>query len=62
MIYVIYTNDIKSSNILLQSGSTLLHAAAETLGRGSEHVIETLIKAGTDVNATDAVSYYSTIV
>ena len=55
-----------SSNILLQSGSTPLHAAAVTVATtfqwGSEHVIEILIKAGADVNATDAVSYYSIIV
>ena len=65
MIYVTYTNYVKFSNILLQLGSTPLHAAAvaaaKTLGRGSEQVIETLIKAGAVVNATDAVSYYSTI-
>ena len=66
MIYVTYTNYVKASNILLQLGSTPLHAAAvaagETLGRGSERVIETLINAGADVNATDKVSYYSIIV
>ena len=69
MIYVTYTNYVKSSNILLQLGSTPLHAAvavavgpAEILGRDSEQVIETLIKAGADVNATDTVSYYSIIV
>ena len=65
MIYVTYTNYVKSSNILLQSGSTPLHAAAvavNTLGRDSEQVIEILINAGADVNATDEVSYYSIIV
>ena len=53
-----------SSNILLQSGSTPLHAVAVATAfqRGSEQVIETLIKAGAEVNATDAVSYYSIIV
>ena len=61
MIYVTYTNYVKSSNIILQSGSTPLHAVAETLGRGSEQAIDILIKAGADVNATDKVSYYSII-
>ena len=51
---------LKSSNILLQSGSTPLHAAASH--RGNEQVIEILIKAGANVKATDKVSYYSTIV
>ena len=56
----------KFSNILLQLGSTPLHAAAvavaTALERGNERVIETLIKAGANVNATDKVSYYSIIV
>ena len=56
----------KSSNILLQSGNTPIHAAAVAVAtvfeRGSEQVIKTLIKAGADVNATDTVSYYSIIV
>ena len=60
MMYVTYTKYVESSNILLQSGSTPLHAAASH--RGSEQVIEALIKAGADVNATDTVSYYSIIV
>ena len=50
---------LKSSDILLQSGSTPLHAASR---RGNEQVIETLIKAGADVNATDEVSFYSIMV
>ena len=50
---------LKSSDILLQSGSTPLHAAASH--RGNEQVIEILIKAGANVKATDKVSYYSTI-
>ena len=57
MIYIIC---VKSSDIFLQSGSTPLHAAASQ--RGNEQVIKTLIKAGADVNATDAVSYYRIIV
>ena len=56
----------KSFNILLQLGSTPLHAAAvavgTALGRGNERVIETLIRTGANVNATDEVSYYSIIV
>ena len=56
----------KSSNILLQLGSTPLHAAAvavvTALKRGNERVIEILVKAGANVNATDTVSYYSIIV
>ena len=56
----------KSSNILLQLGSTPLHVAAEAvvtaLERGNERVIEILVKAGANVNATDTVSYYSIIV
>ena len=66
MIFVTYTNYVKSSDILLQSGSTPLHeaavAAAKTLEWDNEHVIEILIKAGANVNATDKVSYYSIIV
>ena len=52
---------LKSSDILLQSGSTPLHAAA-TSWNSDKQVIEILVKAGADVNATDAVSYYSIIV
>ena len=52
---------LKSSDMLLQSGSTPLHAAANTWSSG-EQVKETLIKAGADVNATDKVIYYSIIV
>ena len=59
MIFVTYTNYVKSSDILLQSGSTPLHAASR---RGNEQVIETLIKEGADVNATDEVSFYSIMV
>ena len=66
MIYVAYTNYVKSSDILLQSGSILLHgaavAAAKTSWWDNGQVIEMLIKAGADVNATDAVSCYSIIV
>ena len=65
MIYVTYTNYVKSSNILLQSGSTPLHAAAIAAAESwcsNTQVIKILIKAGADVNATDAVSYYSIIV
>ena len=54
-----------SSNILLQSGSTPLHAAAIAAAKSmfsNAQVIEILIKAGADVNATDKVSYYSIIV
>ena len=67
MIYVTYTNYVKSSDILLQSGSTPLHAAAaapaaSSLWGSNEQIIEILIKAGADVNATDEVSYYGIIV
>ena len=51
---------LKSSDILLQSGSTPLHAAASW--GGNEQNIEILIKAGANVKATDKVSYYSIIV
>ena len=61
MIYVTHTNYVKSFNILLQSGSTPLHAAAASY-RSNTQVIKMLIKAGADINATDEVSYYSTIV
>ena len=60
MIYVTHTNYVKSSNILLQSGSTPLHAAVSY--RSNTQVIKMLIKAGADINATDEVSYHSTIV
>ena len=43
MIYGTYTNNVKSSDILLQSGSTPLHTAAKTLLAGNEQVIEILI-------------------
>ena len=59
MIYVTYHNYVKSSEILLQSGSTPLHAASRWCNK---QVIEILIKAGADVNADDVVSYYSIIV
>ena len=52
---------LKSSDILLQSGSTPLHAAA-TSWRSDIQVIEILLKAGADVNATSKVTYYSIIV
>ena len=62
MIYIAYTNNVKLYDILLQSGRTPLHAAAvaavKTSFRSNEQVIEVLIKAGADVNATDKVSYY----
>ena len=50
---------VKSSDIFLQSGSTPLHAVAAAAGlwRGNKQVIDILIKAGADVNATDKVSY-----
>ena len=56
MIYIIC---VKSSDIFLQSGSTPLHAAAAAAGLwwGKKQVIDKLIKAGADVNATDKVSY-----
>ena len=57
---IIYITCVKSSDIFLQSGSTPLHTAASQ--RDNEQVTETLIEAGADVNATDAVSYYSIIV
>ena len=67
MICVTYTNNVILSDILLQSGSTPLHAAAvaaakEILFLDNEQVIKILVKAGADVNATDKVSYYSIIV
>ena len=52
---------LKSSDMLLQSGSTPLHAAAKTWS-SDEQVMKTLIKAGADVNVTDKVCYYSIIV
>ena len=52
---------LKSSDMLLQSGSTPLHAAANAW-RSDEQLMETLIKAGADVNATDKVCYYIIIV
>ena len=54
MIYIIY---VKSSYIFLQSGSTPLHAAAAGVWRSNKQVIDILIKAGADVNATNKVSY-----
>ena len=55
MIYIIC---VKSSDIFLQSGSTPLHAAAAAgLVWSNKQVIDILIKAGADVNATDKVSY-----
>ena len=53
---MIYITCVKSSDIYLQSGSTPLHAAA-ALWWGNKQVIEILIKAGGDVNATDEVSF-----
>ena len=52
---------LKSSDMLLQSGSTPLHAAANAWS-SDEQVMETLIKAGADVNATDKVCYYIILV
>ena len=52
---------LKSPDMLLQSGSTPLHAAANACS-SDEQVMETLIKAGVDVNATDKVCYYIIIV
>ena len=55
MIYIIF---VKSSDIFLQSGSTPLHAAAPAgLWWSYKQVIDILIKAGADVNATNKVSY-----
>ena len=62
---MIYVTCIKSSDILLQSSSTPLHvavAAAAASWRSNKQVIEILVKAGADINATDEVSYYSIIV
>ena len=56
-----YITCIISSHIILQSGSTPLHAAAASWWH-IEPIIEILIKAGADVKATDEVSYYSIIV
>ena len=53
---------VKSSDIFLKSGSAPLHAAAAAFWWDNGQVIEILIKAGADVNATDEVSYYSIIV
>ena len=64
MIYVTYTNNVKLSDILLQSGRTPLHAAAVAAvkpWRSKEQIIEILIKAGAVVNATDKVNYYKII-
>ena len=48
---------VKSSSYwILQSGRTPLHEAASW--GSNEQVVETLIKAGAGVNATDEVSYY----
>ena len=47
-----------SSNCILQSGRTPLHEAAASSRKSNEQVVETLIKAGAGVNATDKVSYY----
>ena len=44
-----------SSHCILQSHKTPLHAASQFF---NEQVVETLIKAGAGVNATDKVSYY----
>ena len=43
---------------ILQSGRTPLHAVAASFWIDKERVVEELIKAGADVNATDKVSYY----
>ena len=53
------SNDIgvKLSIAFLQSGRTPLQEAL-IAGRANEHVVETLIKAGADVNFVDSVSYY----
>ena len=61
MIYDTYTNYVKKSNIILQSGSTPLHAAAKSWS-SDKQAIEILIKAGADVNATDKVTYYGIVV
>ena len=53
---IIYITCVRSFDIFLQSGSTPLHAAA-ALWSGNKQVIDILIKAGADVNATDKVSY-----
>ena len=48
------------SYCILQSGRTPLHtaAAAASSWKSNEQVVETLIKAGAGVNATDKVGYY----
>ena len=46
-----------SSYCILQSGRTPLHEAAASPW-SNEQVVDTLIKAGAGVNATDKVSYY----
>ena len=51
---VVWVNS--SSYYILQSGRTPLHAAV-TSRQNNEQLVETLIKAGTNVNATDKVSY-----
>ena len=58
IIKIIKTVTVKSSNYcILQSGRTPLHEAALSW-RSNKQVVETLIEAGVDVNATDKVSYY----
>ena len=42
--------------IIHQSGQTPLHLAAST--KSNEQVVETLLKAGADLNFVDKVSYY----
>ena len=53
---------LKSSDILIQLGSTPLQAAAKKTWNSNEQAIEILVKAGADVNATDKVRYYGIIV
>ena len=43
---------------ILKSGRTPLHVVAASLFIENEQVVNTLIKAGADVNTTDKVSYY----
>ena len=43
---------------ILKSSRTPLHVVAASLFIENEQVVNTLIKAGADVNTTDKVSYY----
>ena len=56
---IIKTVTVKSSSYcILQSGRTPLHKAAASPWWSNKQVVETLIEAGADVNATNKVSYY----